>query len=114
MSGLREVNLKFDMPCAGEAQKRLEQALRQSAAMGCAALKLIHGYGSTGRGGRIRLQTRRCLENEKRLGRIRAVIPGEHFSIFDEETRRAFLRCPDLREDPDLDRSNNGVTIVIL
>ena len=42
------------------------------------------------------------------------VIPGERFSIFDEETRRAFLHCPELRRDCDLERSNNGITIVIL
>ena len=114
MGTLREVNLKFDMPCAAEAGKRLESALRRSGGMGCTALTFIHGYGSTGRGGRIRNETRLRLENEKRLGRVRMVIPGERFSIFDEETRRAFLRCPELRRDCDLERSNNGITIVIL
>ena len=41
-------------------------------------------------------------------------IPGEKFSIFEETTRRAFLRCEALRNDRDLDRYNNGVTFIIL
>ena len=42
------------------------------------------------------------------------MIPGERFSIFDEETRQAFQRCPELRQDSDLERCNNGITIVVL
>ncbi len=114
MTAVREINLKFDMPCVREARIRLNRVLQQSPAMGCTALKLIHGYGSTGRGGRIRSETRRALEEELRQGRIRAMIPGERFSIFDEETRQAFQRCPELRQDSDLERCNNGITIVVL
>ena len=114
MSGLREVNLKFDMPCAGEAQKRLEQALGQSAAMGCAALKLIHGYGSSGKGGVLRVQVRDYLLRRHSRGDIQAFIAGERLSIFDEDTRIAMGLCPELRMDRDLDRHNNGITVVIL
>ena len=31
-----------------------------------------------------------------------------------ESTRRAFLRCGELRQDHDLDRYNNGVTFILL
>ncbi len=85
---------------------------RQSA--GCFGHKIIHGYGSTGKGGKIRTEARRYLADQKRRGLIRDFICGEDFSIFDEGTRRAFLVCDDLRRDSDLDRHNNGVTIIIL
>jgi hypothetical protein len=111
---LKEVNIKSDMPSAQDAVKRVTFHIRSGKTLGYAAVKFIHGYGSTGRGGRIRTEVRRYLEDQKRRGLIRDYIPGENFSIFDEATRRAFSFCGDLRGDPDLERSNNGITVVIL
>ena len=75
--------------------------------------KLIHGYGSSGPGGRIRVEARRLLARMTAGRELRAIIPGEQFSIFDEATRAAFLRCGTLRQDPDLERHNNGVTFIV-
>ena len=110
----KEVNIKADLPTVDEAVRRITYNLRNGRDWGCAAIKIIHGYGSSGRGGAIRTQARRYLADQKRRGRIRNYIPGEDFSIFDAATRDAFLRCDALRRDPDLERHNNGVTIVIL
>ena len=111
---LKEVNIKYDMPAASDAVKRVTYNIRNGKAWGCGAIKFIHGYGSSGKGGRIRTEVRRYLEDQKRRGMIRDYIPGEALSIFDEATRRAFESCPDLRKDPDMERSNNGVTVVVL
>ncbi len=113
-SGVRELNIKGDMPTADTAVRRVTHALHTSRELGYAALKLIHGYGSSGTGGRIRTETRAYLARQKSRGLVREIIPGEQFSIFDEATRRAFAACPDLRRDADLDRHNNGMTIVVL
>ena len=77
-------------------------------------LNLIHGYGSSGTGGRIRVEVRKYLGRLAARGEVKGFIPGEEFSIFQEETRRALLLCGELRRDRDLDRHNNGVTVVIL
>ncbi|MDR2356980.1 MAG: hypothetical protein LBD92_02700 [Oscillospiraceae bacterium] len=115
MSGpLREVDLKSDMPSSGDAIKRVTYNIRSGKALGVPVVKFIHGYGSTGKGGKIRVETRRYLADQKRKRLIRGFIPGEEFSIFDEATRAAFALCDDLRRDRDLDRHNNGVTFVIL
>lgn len=111
---LQELNIKSDMPTADIAIRRVTYAIRNGKHFGAAAVKLIHGYGSTGKGGKIRTETRRYLAEQKRKGLIKDFIPGESFSIFDEATRQAFSICDDLRRDSDLERSNNGVTIVIL
>lgn len=111
---LKEVNIKSDMPTADTAIKRVTFAIRNGSMLGAAAVKIIHGYGSTGKGGRIRTETRRYLGEQKRKGLIRDFIPGEDFSIFNAATRDAFLLCDELRRDRDLDASNNGVTIVVL
>lgn len=110
----KEVNIKADMPTASDAVKRITYNIRNGKQLGCAAIKFIHGYGSSGKGGRIRTEARRYLADQKQKGLIRDVIPGEDFSIFDEATRNAFMLCDELRRDSDLERHNNGVTIVIL
>lgn len=111
---LKEVNIKSDLPTKDVAIKRVTYNIRSGKDLGAAAIKLIHGYGSSGKGGIIRTETRRYLEEQKRKGYIRDYIKGEDFSIFDEATRQAFLLCDDLRRDSDLERHNNGITIVVL
>ena len=100
---LREVDLERGMPTMRAALQQLSFELRRGRSLGCAAVKLIHGYGSSGKGGRIRVEARACLARMKERGELRDVIPGE-----------AFQRCPDLRKDPDLERHNNGITVVVL
>ena len=107
-------NIKSDLPAAAQALRRVDMAIATGRRGGYAAVKLIHGYGSTGRGGVIRTQARRYLGELKAKNKIKAFIPGEDFSIFDAETRAALQACAALRQDGDLDRQNNGITIIIL
>ena len=111
---LREVNIKAGMPTIDAAIRRITFNIKNSGPMGVTAIKLIHGYGSSGKGGGIRVESRKYLDRLKARGKIKGYITGEDFSIFDEETRKAFNVCNELRQDSDLDRHNNGVTIVIL
>ncbi len=111
---LKEVNIKEDLPAASDAVKRVTFHISRSKALGYSALKIIHGYGSSGKGGKIRTETRGYLQRQKAKGVIKDFIPGENFSIFNEATRNAFDVCDELRHDSDLDRSNNGITIVII
>ena len=111
---LKEVNIKFDMPTSDDAIKRITYNIRNGKEWGAAAIKIVHGYGSSGKGGKIRTKSRRYLEDQKKLGMIKDFITGEKFSIFDDATLKAFNACGELRQDPDLDRYNNGITIVIL
>jgi hypothetical protein len=111
---LREADIKYDMPPSDVAIKRVTYNLRVAKQLGAGAVKFIHGYGSTGRGGKIRTEVRRYLADKKRRGQIRDFVAGEDFSIFDESTRRAFALCDDLRRDRDLERHNNGVTFAVL
>jgi hypothetical protein len=114
MGYLKEVNIKFDMPTADDAIKRITFNIRNGKAMGASAIKIIHGYGSTGKGGKIRTEARRYLEGQKNKGFIHGYIAGEDFSIFNSATIEAFKQCGDLRKDSDLEMHNNGITIVIL
>ena len=111
---LREVNIKAGLPTVDEAIRKITYNIKNAGPMGVSAIKLIHGYGSSGKGGGIRTESRKYLDRQKSRGQITGYIIGENFSIFDDETRKAFSVCDDLRRDSDLDRHNNGITIVIL
>ena len=111
---LREVNIKADNATVDDAIRKITYNIKNAKPMGVSAIKLIHGYGSTGKGGAIRTETRKYLQRQKAQGQIKDFITGEQFSIFDEPTRNAFLFCDALRRDSDIERHNNGITIVIL
>ena len=113
-SRLREINLEEGKPLVDQAIKHLSSEIKRSKDMGCSVLKIIHGYGSSGAGGRIRTESRKYLEQLMEQGEIMGFIPGESFTIFNEATRLAFTRCTALRRDPDLERYNNGVTFIVL
>ena len=108
-----EVNLELGRPSADEALRRLEHELAAKRHLRAKAMKIIHGYGSSGKGGRIRTASRKYLRAAQEQGRIYAVLPGERLTIFDEAARRLMARCPALRDDCDRERYNCGVTFVI-
>ncbi len=114
MGYLKEVNIKYDMPASDLAVRRATYAIENGRTLGASAVKLIHGYGSRGQGGKKRVERRAYPRGEQESGPRPDYIPGERFSIFDEATRRAFAHCDELRRDRDLEASNNGMTVVIL
>ena len=110
---VRELNLELGHPSVDEAMRRLDYELAAAGMLRTKVFKLIHGYGSSGTGGKIRTACRKQLQLYKEQGRIVDFIPGENFTIFDAATRHAFTLCSALRNDRDLERENRGVTFVV-
>lgn len=108
------VNLEQGMPTVEIAKSRLNQALRTAKANRTPVVKLIHGYGSSGKGGTIRWGILRELEARQQQGQIRLVIRGDEFSPFYESARRAIDLYPELRKDRDYTKTNQGITVVII
>lgn len=102
------------MPTVEEARKLLIAELKRVRGDGVTALKVIHGYGSTGVGGTLRPALRESLLRRKREGLVTNIIFGENWSIFESDTQSAIRQCPELRSDADLDRGNQGITLVFL
>ena len=78
------------------------------------ALKIIHGYGSSGKGGTLNHGLRKSFALRKKEGLIKDFIPGENFTIFDPVVLELLKAVPDLRADPDLAATNEGVTVLWL
>lgn len=113
MARLKVVNIEAGMPTVEEARQVLLAEVKQAKAGGVKALKIIHGYGSSGKGGALRGALRSSLLRRKKEGLVTRVIFGEKWSVFEEDARYAIEHCPDLKSDRDLNRSNEGITIAI-
>ena len=108
------INLEDGMPTVEQAQRRLTGELGRARGSGAKAVKLIHGYGSTGVGGKLRIGIRQFLGTKKRQNTIRLFVSGEDWDIFHADSRQLLEQCPELSRDRDLGRGNPGITIVLL
>lgn len=108
------VHLKEGMPTVDEARARLENQIQSARGSGLRVMKVIHGYGSGGAGGAIRPSIRGLLNRLRLQGMIRDFVPGEDFSTQHALTQRLLNDFPDLLKDSDLNRTNEGITIVVL
>ena len=111
---MQELNIKAGMPSVDEARRILLDSLHSARVGGIRLLKVIHGHGSSGVGGKLRGALRRSLVVWKKEGAIKGFIPGEEWGLFNGEARTLCERFPSLRDDPDYNRENPGVTIVEL
>jgi hypothetical protein len=75
---------------------------------------VIHGYGSSGKGGALCVGLRKSLGLRKKEGAIKDFIAGEDFSIFDKTTLALLEAVPEMGGDPDLGAVNEGVSIIWL
>ncbi len=96
------------MPSVQEALQRLEREMAVARQGKLTLLKVIHGYGSSGAGGDIRLAVQRRLYELAEGGQIRACIFGENWSKTDDATWRLLQAESALKSDPDLGRRNQG------
>jgi hypothetical protein len=111
---MKTVNLKSGMPLVQEALQRLDRELSVARQEKATLLKLVHGYGSTGAGGDIRIAVQKRLLEMSQNGQIRGCIFGENWSKSDEVAWKLLQSHPDLKNDSDLGRRNRGITIVLL
>jgi hypothetical protein len=111
---IKVVNLEEGMPTVDRARLRMEHELQVARQAGYKAVKLVHGYGSSGVGGALRTELQKELRQAASTGTIRALIAGEDWRIADETTWELLKRFPEWKQDSDLGRTNRGISIVIL
>jgi hypothetical protein len=111
---MEEINIEHGMPAVDVAMPLLTKRLRAMKESGVKAVKIIHGYGSTGKCGRLRNAALALLNESKKSGLIREFVIGEQWSKFALRTLTLIDRIPQLYKDQDLERYNRGITIVFL
>ena len=108
MSAYAEINIKENMPTVSEAMIYLKSCVASCKRGNC--LVIIHGYGSTGKGGAIRDKARQWLNAQKREGKIKHVINGEDLDIFNLDALDLKARHRELAAYFKV--CNHGVTVI--
>jgi hypothetical protein len=85
MSAIRIFNVEVGLPSLDEARRLVIGEIKQAKRAGARVLKVIHGYGSSGKGGALCVGlaeiVRAAQEGRRDQGRF---VAGEDFSIFNE------------------------------
>ena len=110
----RIVNIERGRPLVETALRQMENELRRAKSARVRVVTLIHGYGSSGKGGRIRTECRKVLDHLLQQNQVNQVIAGEDFRKRTGPGKALLKRYPELLGTCASDFSNRGVTIVVL
>src|SRR5215471_10311575 len=109
---VKVVDLEKGMPTVEQARLRMQYELQSARREGYTAVKLIHGYGSSGAGGALRTELQKELRKAVQDDVIGTFIAGEQWRISDRDTWELLKRFPEWKNDPDLGKNNQGISIV--
>jgi len=111
---VRVFDVEAGFPSLEEARRLVLGEIKKARREHVRVLKIIHGYGSSGKGGTLRAGLRKSFQLRKKEKAIRDFVAGEDFSIFEPATLALLEAVPELRGDSDLEAGNEGVTLLWL
>ncbi len=97
-----------------EVLSQLDRELAVARSEGYGMVKLIHGYGSSGLGGEIRMAVQKRLREMSDRDQIRSCIFGENWVRSDKQTWALLTAHSELKHDNDVGKGNLGITVVVL
>jgi len=77
---IKTINLEYGKPFVKEALERFNTELKIAQQQNICILKIIHGYGSTGKGGKIKIALQQLLKTKLKNHQITKIICGENYS----------------------------------
>jgi ubiquitin len=113
--GVEIINLEAGMPFVKEALERFDSAFSSAQNKSIGLLKIIHGYGSSGKGGKIKIALQQKLKLMYSNQLIKSIIKGEVFSKSTNSKvhHKKLIDCyPELLETIRADTYNLGITLV--
>jgi hypothetical protein len=111
MNKVKEINLERGFPTVAVAMNRLKNDLTTAKMSGCKAAVIIHGFGSSGAGGGIKVATKSELRKPVFRGIVKDIVSGEEWYV----KKKEFLNhCPHLKDHNRHVDGNMGVTVVLL
>ncbi|MEG0291547.1 MAG: hypothetical protein RR495_04205 [Anaerovoracaceae bacterium] len=107
---VKEINLERGMPTVAIAMQKLVNDLSTAKMAGYKSAVIVHGYGSSGVGGSIKVAVKSKLKEPMLRGIVRETAKGEEW----EDKKREFIDvCPQLRDFNRYISGNLGVTVVL-
>lgn len=114
MADFLTVNIKENLQAVDVAIADFLLALDDAKAQNAKLVKVVHGYGSHGVGGKILLELKRLLPQMKRRGEIKDYISGADWNMANPKVFSLITKIPDIALDEDIRASNIGITIVMI
>ena len=109
------INLEAGGPTAEEALERLTQQVRAASEAGIRALSVIHGYGSSGSGGKIKWVVRDALENNYFSDRVDEYHFGEDLALGSSGYQAVIKRRTNLKQHlSPFKIGNAGMTVLLM
>jgi hypothetical protein len=110
-----ELNIKQGFPTVEEALDHLTEYLRMACQLGLKAIVLIHGYGSSGEGGRIKWAIHDALENNRYADRVDEYFFGEDVPFASATYYDLLKQRPGLKDYlKHFKAGNAGMTVLLL
>jgi hypothetical protein len=108
-------DLELGAPIVEEAIAKFEGYLEAASNAGFKTMLVIHGYGSSGKGGEIRKTLRDNLEHNFYTDRVVDYYPGEDLKDGNMPYSELIQRRPTLKKQASQFKNNNaGVTVLLL
>lgn len=111
---IETVVIKDGFPTVDEALEKLSNELSKAGKKNIALLKVIHGYGSSGEGGLIKIALHAQLRKLAANGQIRKFVTGEEHFNFAGKRNPLLTKYPELLDTWKSDRGNPGITFIEL
>jgi len=108
---VKEVNLERGNPTVEIAIRNMINELSTAIRTGYKAVVLVHGYGSSGVGGAIKIAVKQKLKESSLSGIVRAFAGGEDW----QNRKREFIEvCAQLKDFSRYVDGNRGITVILL
>ena len=113
--GVFTLNLEENLPRVDIALQRFDEALDELSQTAVKIIKVIHGYGSGGRGGKIKESIRQELIYQRRSDWIADYYAGEDLGTGKESYQELCRKYPAVKSLLTKDMLGNpGITLIIL
>ena len=114
-SDIVELNIKQGNPTVEEALDRLTENIRELQDLGIKTIILIHGYGSSGEGGRIKRAIHDALDNNHYADRVEDYYFGEQVPFGSEAFQTLIKQRSGLKQYlRHFKAGNAGMTVLLL
>ena len=114
-AGIYTLNLEISLPTVQQAIQKFDGVLEELNGTAIAIVKVIHGYGSSGKGGRIKEAIRQELIYQKRQHLIDSYYAGEDLKPGKESYHELLKQQPQIKNILTKDIFGNpGITLILL
>ena len=111
---LEIIDLKKENSTVEYALAIVEIEIERASLAGTKVIKVLHGYGSHGKGGAIFLNLRKVLSIWKKQGKIKDFFGGDRWNMSDHTALEILNSDKTIYNDEDFNKFNPGITIIVV